>query len=195
MSKRIVIIQGHPDASAKHLCHALADHYAYGAREAGYSVDVIDVADLDFPILRSGNDWNEGKTPAGLLQAQQQMLAADHLVIFYPLWLGTMPALFKAFLEQILRPSLVAGGAKDHAAMGTLLKGKSARIVVTMGMPALAYSLFYRKHSLKSLQRNILGFTGVGPIFTKLIGLVDHMKPARAQKLFDEMTTLGRAAR
>lgn len=195
MSKNIVIAQGHPDNGGKHLCHALAEAYAAGARDAGFSVTIIDVGTLEFPILRSADDWDKGETPDALLGAQRAVMTADHLVFFYPLWLGTMPALFKAFLEQIFRPTLVPGGGDNHAAMATVLKGKSVRIVVTMGMPALAYSLFYRKHSLKSLQRNILGFMGAGPIRTSLIGLVDEIKPDRASRLFAQMRRLGGSAR
>lgn len=195
MSKNIVIVQGHPDSGGNHFCHALADAYAAGAKEAGHIVSVVDVGALEFPILRSADDWNKGETPPAIKGPQQQIFDADHLVFFYPLWMGTMPALFKAFLEQIFRPTLVSGGGDDHALMAKLLKGKSARIVVTMGMPALAYSLFYRKHSLKSLQRNILGFIGVSPIRTTVIGLVDSIKPARATKLFAQMKRLSRTAR
>ncbi len=195
MSKNIVIAQGHPDSGGKHLCHALAEAYAAGAREAGSTVTIIDVGALEFPILRSAEDWNHGETPDALVESQRAVLAADHLVIFFPLWLGTMPALLKAFLEQLFRPTLVLGGGDNHAAMMKLLKGKSARIVVTMGMPALAYSLFFRKHSVKLLQRNILGFIGAGPIRTSLIGLVDQIKPARANKLFSQMRKLGARAR
>ena len=36
--QRIILIQGHPDASAPHLCHALADAYAKGAAGAGHEV-------------------------------------------------------------------------------------------------------------------------------------------------------------
>ncbi|HJV50926.1 MAG TPA: hypothetical protein VJ652_05695, partial [Noviherbaspirillum sp.] len=35
MGKRILLIQGHPDAGKLHLCHALEDAYAGGARSAG----------------------------------------------------------------------------------------------------------------------------------------------------------------
>ncbi len=195
MSKNIVIAQGHPDSGGKHLCHALAEAYAAGANEAGFTVNIIDVGAIEFPILRSAEDWDPGETPHALIGPQSVVLAADHIVIFYPLWLGTMPALFKAFLEQLFRPAMVPGGVDNHALMATLLKGKSARIVVTMGMPALAYSLFYRKHSLKSLQRNILGFIGAGPIRTSLIGLVDQIKPDRANRLFAQMHKLGSRAR
>ena len=43
-----------------------------------------------------------------------------------------------------------------------LLKGRSARIVVTMGMPALFYSLYYRSHSVKSLKRNVHRIAALG---------------------------------
>ena len=38
--------------------------------------------------------------------------------------------------------------------------GKSARIIVTMGMPGSLYRWYFRAHSLHSLQRNILDFIG-----------------------------------
>lgn len=195
MQKHILIVQGHPHSGGRHLCHALADSYEFGAREAGFKVDTLDVGALDFPILRSGEEWTSEDAPEGLRDAQQQILNADHLVFIYPLWLGTMPALLKAFLEQAVRPGMINGDKAGLAHMRTLLKGKSARIIVTMGMPALAYRLFFRMHSVKSLQRNILGFVGVGPVFTTLIGLVEKMKPARADKLMDQMKQLGRSAR
>lgn len=195
MRKRIVIIQGHPDPEGQHLCHAAADAYKEGALSAGYQVDVIDVAQLDFPVLRAAKDWEKGDTPSGLITAQQVIVKADHLVIFYPLWLGTMPALLKAFLEQVFRPSLNVTGKNDATAWRSVLKGTSARIVVTMGMPAIVYRWFFRAHSLKSLHRNILAFLGIGPVRNTLVGMVEGMKPARAERLFALMKTYGNAAR
>lgn len=45
-----------------------------------------------------------GALPEALRQAQQVLGRAEHLLIVYPLWLDTMPALLKAFLEQVFRP-------------------------------------------------------------------------------------------
>ena len=70
---RILILQGHPDASAPHLCHALAASYAAGAREAGHELRQLDVARLDFPLLRSQQDWEHGELPPGLRQAQEDI--------------------------------------------------------------------------------------------------------------------------
>ena len=64
MPKRIVIIQGHPDPEAGHLCHALADAYAEGADAGGHAVRRIEVARLDVPLLRSKAAFDSGAPPA-----------------------------------------------------------------------------------------------------------------------------------
>ena len=65
-AQRIVLIQGHPDPRGGHLCHALADAYAEGARGAGRDLRLIDVARLDFPLLRSAAEWKETPLPPAL---------------------------------------------------------------------------------------------------------------------------------
>jgi putative NADPH-quinone reductase len=72
-----------------------------------------------------------------------------------------------------------------------LLKGRSARIVVTMGMPAFLYRLYHRAHSVKSLKRNILEFCGFGPVRTTLIGTVEGKKSSR-ERWLAEMARLAR---
>jgi putative NADPH-quinone reductase len=62
--------------------------------------------------------------------AQADMSLANHLVLFLPLWLGGMPALLKG------------------------LRGRSARVVVTMALPAVLYRWYFRAHSVKVLERN-----------------------------------------
>ena len=178
MSRRILLIQGHPDATRAHLCHALADAYAEGAREAGHEVRTVEVARLDGPVLRSAEDWEHGTLPASLAEAQAAVEWAEHLVVLFPLWLGDMPALLKAFLEQVLRPGFAfERDARDPFA-AKRLGGRSARVVVTMGMPALVYRWVFRAHSLKSLERNILGFVGIRPVHETLLGGIGRLDEA-----------------
>ncbi len=192
MSKRLLILQGHPDSSAPHFCHALADAYAEGARQAGHDVRSIDVARLDFPLLRSKAEWEHGPLPPALLPVQQAITEAEHLVLFFPLWLGGMPALVKGFLEQVARPGFALAKDKEHPFGRKLLTGRSARIVVTMGMPALVYRWYFRAHSVKALERNILGFVGIGPIHETLIGLVENMSDSQRGKWLTKLRALGR---
>ena len=113
MARRISIVQGHPDPSGGRLCHALADAYAGGAEGAGHEVRRVEVARLEFPLLRTQAEFEAGAAPPEI-QIAQAIHWAEHLVIVYPLWLGTMPALLKGFLEQAFRP----GFAFDPGAMG-----------------------------------------------------------------------------
>jgi putative NADPH-quinone reductase len=122
-------------------------------------------------------------------------LWAEHIVLFFPLWLGDMPALLKAFLEQVARP----GFAFEHADGRTSftakrLTGRSARVVVTMGMPALIYRWYFRAHSVKSLQRNILGFMGIAPVHETLIGAVGNLDADNSKKWLVKLQQLGRDA-
>jgi putative NADPH-quinone reductase len=195
-SKRILIIQGHPDGVVSHLCHALAASYASGAHDAGHVVRWVQVSELDFPLLRSQEAWEKGALPAGLQQAQADILWAEHIVLFFPLWLGDMPALLKAFLEQVARP----GFAFEYNQGGTRfstkgLTGRSARVVVTMGMPALVYRWYFRAHSVKSLERNILGFVGIAPVHETLIGMVANFKTDDGSKWLAKLRRLGRDAK
>lgn len=194
MGKRILLIQGYPDSDNPHFCHALDDAYAQGAASAGHAVRRIDVGKLEFPLLRSQADWEHGDVPAGLKDSQESLLWAEHIVLFFPLWLGDMPALLKGFLEQVARPGFAFSGDARNPFSAKGLKGRSARVVVTMGMPAAVYRFFYRSHSIKSLERNILGFVGIGPIDESLIGLVAELKEGAAQKHLRKMAALGKSA-
>jgi putative NADPH-quinone reductase len=195
VTRRIAIIQGHPDPAGHHLCHALADAYAQGAEAAGHEVQRIEIAQLDFPWLRTKEDFNSGSPPAILKPWQDVIRNADHVVIIYPLWLGAMPALLKAFVEQIFRPGFAFQYLDPRRGKWRrLLKGKSARIIVTMGMPAIIYRWYFGAHGLKNLKRNILGFCGVAPIKESLVGMVDELSEAKRKRWLAAMVELGRAA-
>jgi len=194
MAGHIAIIQGHPGPAPDRFGCALATAYAEGAAGAGREVRTIEVATLDFPVLRTRTEWERDPPIEAIRQAQESIAWAKHLVIVYPLWLGSMPALLKAFLEQVMRPGFAIARPEEGGMGRKLLTGRSARIVVTMGMPALFYRWYFRAHSLKSLERNILRFCGIGPIRETLIGSVEASAAQRA-KWLSRMEALGRAGR
>jgi putative NADPH-quinone reductase len=132
----------------------------------------------------------ERAVPEAIGEAQRTIAWAEHLVIVFPLWMGDMPALLKAFFEQTLRPGFAIGKTAPGRLGKRLLKGRSARIVVTMGMPAFFYSVYYRAHSLKSLKRNILEFCGIAPVRTTVIGTVEGRNEAREDWLM-RLSALG----
>ncbi len=191
-ARRILILQGHPDSGTPHLCHALADAYAEGAQESGHEVRRLDMAAIDFPLLRSQHAWEHEPVPSSLEPAQQDIRWAEHLVLLFPLWLGDMPALVKGFLEQVARPGFAFAAGERTAFTKKGLTGRSARLVVTMGMPALVYRWYFRAHSVKSLERNILGFVGISPVDETLIGGVGQLDGATAARHLARLKGLGR---
>jgi putative NADPH-quinone reductase len=180
MTRRITVIQGHPDTVGHRLLHAMADAYSDGASAAGHQVRRIEVAKLDFPLLRTQADFETGALPPTLEQAQEDMRWAEHWVFLFPVWHGTMPALFKGFLEQIFRP----GFAMEYRKEGfpkRLLAGRSARLIVTMGMPVLLYRWYFGAYGVRGFERSILSFAGIKPIRESFFGLTfaDEKKRAR----------------
>jgi putative NADPH-quinone reductase len=192
--KRIAIIQGHPDPNPERFCHVLAVAYTDGARDAGHEVRMIEVARLDFPLLRTRVDFESGATPPAIADAQATIAWAEHVVIVFPLWLGDIPALLKGFLEQVLRPGF-AFHHRERGAPEKLMRGRSVRIVVTMGMPGFFYEWFYRAHSVKSLERNVFAFVGFGPVRRTVIGMVESDKRTRNAAWLERMRALGAEAR
>lgn len=190
---RILVIDGHPDAHSSHFIHAAADAYADGAKATGNEVRLIRIGELDFPLVRSFAQWNDTPPPSAIADAQGDLKWAEHIVILYPMWLGDVPALLKGFLEQVCRPNF-AFRHRKNGLPEKLLKGRSARVVVSMGMPAFFYTLIYRAHSLKSLKRNILKLVGFGPLRHSIIGAVESSGKSR-EKWLARLRELGRRAK
>ncbi|MCJ2185655.1 NAD(P)H-dependent oxidoreductase [Novosphingobium beihaiensis] len=178
---RILVLNGHPDP-ARHFLHAAADAYAEGAGDGGHTVRRLDVASLAFPLIRSEEQFKAGDIPPGILSAQEAIVWAEHVAVFFPLWLGDLPAHFKAFLEQVGRPGF-AFTPKEHGFPKGLLKGRSARVVATVGMPAPVYTLYYRAHGVKNFKRNILELLGFHPVRYAIIGSVSGPERHRVRWL------------
>lgn len=171
-ARRILVLDGHPDPDPDRYVHALAAAYARGAANAGHAVHRTTLSGMDFPLLSTREDWETG-TPCPAVQEFQNELAwADHLVIIYPLWLGGMPARLKALFEQAFRPAFAFGGTRVNPGGGRM-KGRSARIIVTMGMPGFVYRTFFLAHSLEALKRSILALVGFGPIRDTVLGAIE----------------------
>lgn len=166
--RRILLINGHPDAGGGHLAARLAEAYERGAMAAGHAVERLDVGALQFPVLRSRADYLTSDLPPDIRKAQAAVKAADHLVLLFPIWFGGPPAYLKAFFEQLLRegPSL----SRPQAALYSLLTGRSARVIVTMGAPTPLYRLALGGHGVSSLTRGLLWMSGVSPLRETLLG-------------------------
>ncbi|AZO71746.1 MAG: NAD(P)H-dependent oxidoreductase [Mesorhizobium sp.] len=195
MPRRILIVIGHPDPSPERLCRALAASYAEGAERAGHAVRKIDLALLEFPMLRTMQEFEHGAIPDNLKEAAEAVVWAEYIVFVFPLWLGTIPAMLKAFLEQVMRPGTAfAYPQKGEGFAKSLLRGRSAHLVVTMGMPAPVYRLWFLGHGLAGMRRSILNFVGIKPVRETLFGMVANASDAKRIGWLKQIRRLGERA-
>jgi putative NADPH-quinone reductase len=166
---RILIVNGNPDPAAERLTGGLAQAYADGASGAGHEVRRIDVGALSFSLLRNAADFVLAPKDGDIVAAQASFRWAEHLVFIYPIWFGTIPALFKAFMELVGCGEFLATTRAGGYSKGNL-NGRSARVIVTMGMPALLYRLVFGAHGAKSFKRSILQLSGFSPVRMTYLG-------------------------
>lgn len=195
MEQSILIIQGHPDPSKDRFCNAIACAYAAGAKASGHKTTILPVADIEFPLLRKHADFygEDAAAPATLLPAIDALKDADHLVIIYPLWMGGMPAYTRAFFEQTFRPGVAMIDVPGSFPKKNF-SGKTARIIVTMGMPGFAFRWIYGAFSVRGVIRSILKFSGISPVKTTYFGLVDSKKPGHHERFLKKVAKLGEKA-
>ena len=189
--KRILIINGHPDPSPDRLCGALARAYQEGAEGPDYMVRRIDIGAIQFPILRSAAEFSTSPTEKAIMEARAAFMLAGHIVFIYPLWLGGPPALLKAFLEQVARDQFLLGENKRGFPLKKM-KWRSARVIVTMGMPPIIYRTYFRAHGVKSFNSGILRLAGFSPIRTTYFGGSDITSP-NTERIIEQVRSMGRA--
>lgn len=191
---RICLIDGHPDATPERFCHALVDAYQTGARAGGHEVQRIDIAALDIQPLASAGAFALAP-PEPVRSEREKIAAADHVCLIFPLWLGSMPSKTRAFFEHAACGQfLLATGDSAHAWPKKMMKGKSARIIITMGMPGFAYRLFFDAGSLKALQRGLFGVSGFKPVRHTIFGGVDAAGDAGRRSWLQKVNRLGEDA-
>jgi 1,4-dihydroxy-2-naphthoate octaprenyltransferase len=159
---KTLIVAAHPRSDS--LCQALADAYAEGAQAAGSEVRTLRLAELNFDALADPRVV-KADPASDLLGSRRLLTWADHVVIVFPTWWGTYPALLSAWFAHVLTP----GFAYNYRPSGLpekLLRGRSARLITTMGSPRWWNRLVYRDCGLVALRTATLGFCGIGPIKT-----------------------------
>lgn len=166
--KKIFILLGHPDCET--LSGHLANSYENGAKNAGHEIRRANICDIKFdPILHKGYKEIQELEP-DLIKVQEDFKWADHIVILYPNWWCAMPAILKGLFDRMFLPGFAFRFSKEDPGQWTpLLKGKSARIIITAGMNPLKIRFNFGDFT-NELARGILGFSGFHPVEVTTFG-------------------------
>ena len=159
---KIYILLAHPDKDS--LNGAFADAYEERAREMGHDIRRQNIGDLSFdPVLWKGYKQIQELEP-DLKLAQANISWCQHWVIFYPIWWGSVPALFKGFIDRTLYSGFAYKYHDNDPFWEKLLKGRSAQIFTTCDAPWFWIFFQYRNSDLNTIKRATLQFCGINPV-------------------------------
>lgn len=188
--KKILIINAHPDKES--LSFKLAEKYLQGAVISGADVKFVNLAELSFsPVLKFGYKQRTELEP-DLVAVQQEIKNAEHIVIVYPNWWGTYPALLKGFFDRVMLPGFAFKYRENSILWDKLLTGKTARIMITMDTPKWYYSLIYKKPGINAVKKSVLEFCGIKPVKVNVFSPVKTASDEKRNKWLDEAYKLGK---
>ena len=187
--KKILVINGHPYEES--LNAGLAEAYKKGAKTRGAEVKEILIRDLTFnPNLQFAYRKRTELEP-DLLEAQEKIKWAEHLVWVHPVWWGGLPAITKGFIDRVFLPGFAFQYKKNSLWWDKLLKGKTAHIITTLDQPSWYYWLVYGKPSVNQLKKSTLEFCGIKPVKVSYIGIVKTASPEIIEKWLEKIEKLG----
>lgn len=189
MKKKIVVLLGHSDVDT--FSGAMADHYQAGAEDAGHEVVRVNIGEMKFdPILRKGYKEIQQLEP-DLVQLQEAIKWADHVVIVYPNWWCTMPAILKGLFDRIWIPGFAFNFDKQTKKIIQRLKGKTARVIIVAGSHSPLKTWWMFGDYTNEIQFGILGFSGMNTAVSAY-GPCERITDAHREKWLKEVETLGK---
>jgi putative NADPH-quinone reductase len=182
---KIYIILGHPNKDSFN--GSIFEAYKNSALNNGHEVRTQELGEIKFdPILWQGYKENQSLEP-DLLIAQENIKWCDKLVIVYPIWWGSMPALLKGFFDRTLLPSFAFKYHTKGPYWDKFLKGRSADIITTSDAPNFYIWLMYRNSDLNSVKRATLKFCGIKPIRVKRFGSIKNKSNEQLARIIKEV--------
>jgi len=130
-----LIIVAHPAEDS--FTMGLARAYAAELEALGHSQRTVDLYRMGFnPVLAAHELLPVSAAQpasADVLQAQDDIRAADALTVIYPLWWLSMPAMMKGYIDRVLARGF-AYESKNGVVHG-LIHGKKAILITISGAP------------------------------------------------------------
>jgi NAD(P)H dehydrogenase (quinone) len=189
MSKKILIINGHPNRDSFNF--ALAEFYKNGVESQGVEVKEIVISELNFNPSLSFGYQKRMDLETDLLESWDKILWADHLVWIHPVWWGGLPAITKGFIDRLFLPGMAFQYRENSVWWDKLLKGKTAHIITTLDQPSWYYRLMTARPSVNQLKKATLEFCGVSPVQVSYFENIKTSTPEKRAKFLERVQDLG----
>lgn len=182
-SSRVLVLDGHPDATS--LCSALAAAAAATAQARGAEVQMLQLSAMDFdPNLAHGYKQQQAHEP-DLVTFLDAVRWCDTFILVHPLWWGAAPAKLKGLIDRAFLPGIAFAYEGDGHFPKKLFEGRTARVLITADTPPWYLRFGYRNGWLHVLRRQILDFVGLKVTHMKVVGTIRDATPARIDQFMD----------
>lgn len=160
---KTVIVFNHPYEGS--YCNAILQSVTKGLEKANREVDLIHLDKDRFNPRMTSADLKafvaHQPVDSQVIDYNERLKMADHLIFIFPIWWDIMPATTKGFIDRVLFP----GVAYDHHPRGfglvPLLKNlKSITVITTMNKPGIMYSLLIGNLIRKVMVRSVFKTMG-----------------------------------
>lgn len=188
--KKILVINAHPRKES--FSEALAKDYFAGAQSAGFQVELVNLYDLEFNPNQIYVGMKDVQIEADIVDIQIKIKNAEHLVFVYPNWWGTFPALLKGFIDRVFVTGFAFKYQEKSPFPLQLLKGKTARLIVTMDTPAWYYKWIYGKPGHNAMKKSTLKFSGIKPVKITSFSPIRNSTPKKRQVWLQKVNELGK---
>lgn len=192
MSKNIVVILGNTDSDS--FCASIAEEYVQSAKNAGNAVKFFKLGEIEFdPILRSGYKKRQELEP-GLVEIRDAITWSNHIVLVYPIWWGSIPAILKGMFDRIFLPGFAFKYRDNSQLWDKLLKGRSAHAITTMDTPPWYFKLVYCSPAHHQMRKTILEFTGIRPVKITSFGPIRYSDDSRRARWLNQVNEFAKIA-
>jgi len=191
--KKIFILMGNPDGNS--LSSKIADAYEVGALDVDYEVRRQNLNEMQFdPILHRGYKEIQELEP-DLKTFQENVTWCDHIVVVYPNWWCTMPALLKGLFDRAWLPGFAFSFRKnDLYGWIKRLKGKTGRIIILADIPELLTWFLFGEFT-NELARATLGFAGIHPVRITVFSPSERCSPDTRLTWIQKVKKMGHKGR
>lgn len=192
MSKNIVVVLGSTEEDS--FCASIADEYVKSAEKVGHSIKYFKLGEIEFdPVLRNGYKKRQKLEP-GLIEIREAILWSDHIVLVYPIWWGSTPAILKGMFDRTFLPGYAFKYRENSQFWDKLLKGRSAHAITTMDTPPWYFKLVYCSPAHHQMRKTILEFTGIKPVKVTSFGPVRYSSKSKRTKWLSKVSQWAQAA-
>ncbi len=159
-----LIIYAHPYEGSYN--HAILETVTRGLGvNSNNDVTVIDLVKEGFNPVMSVEDlkaFNEQRVvDEKVLTYQKHIDEADHIVVIFPIWYTTMPAVLKGFFDKTFTKGFAYIVDPKNGLPKPNIKGKTATVISTMGGPNFYYDFIVKKPVEWELIKGTLKFSGI----------------------------------